>query len=250
MSAPLRALIVDDEPVGRQCIRLLLDPDAEVTVVGEASNGSAALAAVAELAPDLLFLDVQMPGMNGFEMLERLPGPRPVIIFSTAYDEYALKAFEAHATDYLLKPFTNGRFREALDHAKALARLTRPGTSARSGVKAEPAYLEHIAVKTSTGVTLVPVEQVDWIEAAADYVRIHTASRTYLLRYAIGHLEARLDPAVFVRVHRATIVNLSRMTELKTVQDEVLVAVLPHGVRRRISRQGKAQLEKALGQRL
>ena len=250
MTAPLRALIVDDEPVGRQCIRLLLDPDTDVTVVGEASTGSAALAAVAELAPDLLFLDVQMPGMNGFELLERLPGPRPVVIFSTAYDEYALKAFEAHATEYLLKPFTNHRFREALDHAKTMARLMRSELAARAEGNTARPYLGHIAVRTSAGVTLVPVAGVDWIEAAADYVRIHTASRTHLLRAAIGQLEVRLDPAVFVRVHRATIVNLARMTELRTVRGDVLVAVLPQGVQRRISRQGKTQLERALGQPL
>ena len=249
MTAPLRALIVDDEPVGRQCIRLLLDPDSDVTVVGEAADGAAALTAVAELEPDILFLDVQMPGMNGLDLLERLPSPRPVIIFSTAYDEYALQAFEAHAIDYLLKPFTNRRFRDALEHAKSIARLTK--TPSRHALDREvQSYLEHVAVRTSSGVTLVAVAQIDWIEAAADYVRLHTDTRTFLLRSPIGQLEARLDPSTFVRVHRATIVNLRRMTELKTVNGEAFVAVLPHGVRRRVSRHGKSQLEKILGQRL
>ena len=249
MTAPLRALIVDDEPVGRQCIRLLLDRDDDVTVVGEAADGSTALTALAELAPDLLFLDVQMPGMSGFDVLERLPARRPVVIFSTAYDEYALRAFEAHAIDYLLKPFTNGRFRDALAHAKAIARLTLTDESRDTG-STRPRYLEHIAVRTSVGVTLIPVAQVDWIEAAADYVRIHTEARTFLLRSPIGQLEARLDPSAFVRVHRATIVNLAKMTELKALNGEAFVALLPHGVRRRVSRQGRAQLEKVLGQRL
>ena len=254
MTAPLRALVVDDEPVARQCIRLLLAPDTDVTVVGEAADGSTALAALAELAPDLLFLDVQMPGINGFEVLERLPAPRrPVVIFSTAYDEYALRAFEAHAIDYLLKPFTNSRFRDALAHAKAIARLTMTASSQdepRDTAGPRRTYLEHIAVRTSVGVTLIPVAQVDWIEAAADYVRIHTEPRTFLLRSPIGQLEARLDPSVFVRVHRTTIVNLARMTELKALNGEAFIALLPHGVRRRVSRQGRAQLEKVLGQRL
>ena len=248
MSAPLRALIVDDEPVGRQCIRLLLGADPEVVVVGEAANGAAALAAIAELDPDLLFLDVQMPGMNGLEMLDRVEERRPVVVFSTAYDEYALRAFESHAVEYLLKPFTDGRFREALDHAKTMARLmSAQDVEAR---RSTPPFLEHIAVKTSTGVAIVPTEQLDWIEAAADYVRLHTAERSYLHRAPIGHLEAQLDPTRFVRVHRATIVNLARCTELKTVRGDALVALLPNGVRRPVSRQGRAQLERALRQRL
>jgi two-component system, LytTR family, response regulator len=188
-----------------------------------------------------------MPGLNGFDVLERLPARRPVVIFSTAYDEYALRAFEAHAIDYLLKPFTNRRFRDALEHAKAMARLTKPGPPRDSG---RSTYLEHIAVRTSVGVTLVPVAQIDWIEAAADYVRIHTEAKTFLLRSPIGQLEARLDPAVFVRVHRATIVNLTKMTELKVIHGEAFVALLPHGARRRVSRQGRAHLERVLGQRL
>ena len=249
MTTPLRALIVDDEPVGRQCIRLLLDPDTDVTIVGEAANGAAALTALAELQPDLLFLDVQMPGMNGFDVLNRVPAPRPVVIFSTAYDEYALQAFEAHAIEYLLKPFTNRRFRDALEHAKTIARLRR-APSPHVSEREPPSYLEHLAVRTSLGVTLVAVSQIDWIEAAADYVRLHTDTRTFLLRSPIGQLEARLDPSTFVRVHRATIVNLRRMTELKTVNGEAFIAVLPHGVRRRVSRHGKSQLEKVLGQRL
>lgn len=248
MNSPLRALIVDDEPVGRQCIRLLVHSDQDVTVVGEASNGSTALAAVEALAPDILFLDVQMPGMDGFQLLEQIENPRPVIIFSTAYDEYALRAFEAQATDYLLKPFTNRRFYEALEHAKTIARSRVAAPKDRGHT--EPSHLAQIAVRTATGVSLVPVSQIDWIEAAADYVRIHSDGRSFLLRSLIGQLEHRLDPRVFVRVHRATIVNLAKLTELRTVRGEVLVAVLPHGVRRRVSRHGKTLLERALGQRL
>jgi two-component system LytT family response regulator len=248
--APLRALIVDDEPVGRQCIRILLGEDPEVSIVGEAANGVAALSAVADLTPDLLFLDVQMPGMNGFELLDRLPARRPEVIFSTAYDEYALRAFEVRAVDYLLKPFTNRRFAEALDHAKTIARLRRLEHVNAFVDPPAPLYLQQLAVKTSAGVTLVVVEQIDWIEAAGDYVHLHAQGRAHLIRCPIGQMEARLDPRRFVRVHRATIVNLARLAELKAIGDDVLVAVLPHGVRRRISRQGRAELEKAIGQRL
>jgi two-component system, LytTR family, response regulator len=258
MTQPLRALIVDDEPVGRQCIRILLDADPEVSIVGEAANGVTGLAAVTDLAPDLLFLDVQMPGMNGFELLDRLPARRPEVIFSTAYDEYALRAFEVRAVDYLLKPFTNRRFAEAVAHAKSIALLRRQAEALAADVPeaveltgiGSAHYLEQIAVKTSAGVILVAVEHIDWIEAAGDYVHLHAQGRAHLLRCPIGQLEARLDPHRFVRVHRATIVNLARLSELKAAGDDALVAVLPHGVRRRISRQGRVQLEKALRQRI
>jgi two-component system LytT family response regulator len=248
VTGALRALIVDDEPRGRQCVRILLDADAEVETVGEAADGTAALEAVAALRPDLLFLDVQMPGMDGFDLLRLLPGePGPVVVFSTAYEQHALRAFEAHAVEYLVKPYTDARFARALAHAKRIARDRRRAADTAS---AREPPLGRFAVKALGRVVLVPVEETDLILAAGDYVRIFSGGRRYLLRASIGELQRRLDPARFIRVHRTCLVNLGRVIGFPLTRSGALMVALPGGITRRVSRQGRAELRRVLRQRI
>ena len=248
MTPRLSALIVDDEPRARECVRMLLDADPEVETVGEAGDGVAALEAVAALRPELLLLDVRMPGMDGFELVRRLPGgATPVVVFSTAYEEHAPRAFEAHAVEYLVKPFTDARFARALTHAKGIARDRR--RAIEPAVARRP-RLERFAVKSAGRVVLLPVEETDWILAAGDYVRIYSGGRPYLLRASIGALQRRLDPDRFIRVHRTCLVNLAHVTGFPTSRAGTLLVSLPHGVTRRVSRQGRAELRRVLHQRV
>ena len=248
MTAALRAVIVDDEPRGRQCVRMLLDADADVETVGEAADGMAALEAMAALRPDLLFLDVQMPGMDGFDLLRHLPRePAPVVVFSTAYEEHALRAFEAHAVEYLVKPYTDARFARALAHAKRIARERR--RAAESAPAPEP-HLERFVVKSLGRTVLVPAEETDWIQAARDYVRIFSGGHRYLLRASIGDLQRQLDPARFIRIHRTSLINLDRVTGFPVTRGGSLLVSLPGGVTRRVSRQGRSELRRVLRQRI
>ena len=246
-TAPLTVLIVDDELTSRQCVRMLLAEDPEVVTVGEAADATAALAAVEALRPDLMFLDVQMPEVNGFELLGRMrEAERPVVVFSTAYGQYALRAFDVHGADYLVKPFTDARFRQALDHAKRLARTQRPATDPAEPVR----RLRQFSVRVHGDRTvLVPVAEVEWIAAARDYVRIHSRGRAHLVRGAIGDIEAQLDPAEFVRVHRTCLVRVRAIVELRRAAGGALVVALPGGVVRRVSRRGRVELRRALGPR-
>jgi two-component system LytT family response regulator len=249
----IRALIVDDEPIARETLRLGLGADPEVTVVGEAS-GAEAVPLVAATRPDLLLLDVQMPGMNGFEVLEAIgPGTVPVVIFVTAYDQYALKAFEVHALDYLLKPFDDRRLGETLARAKVQLRSAQAQSIEARLVnfleeheRAARPYLERFVVRGRDKTLFVPCEAVDWIRGADDYVELHAGRDAHLLRERLADLEARLDPGRFARIHRSTIVNLDRVRELHPLFRGDCEIVLRDGARLRLSRSRRAEFEERL----
>jgi two-component system LytT family response regulator len=218
----IRVLIIDDEPLGRTIIREMLKNDSEITIVGECANGYEAIESIRDHQPDLIFLDVQMPEISGFEALAALDVPRlPMIIFVTAYEQYAVRAFEVHAVDYLLKPFDSQRFNAALDHAKSqLKRGERDVLGKRilallEEQRPKPAYLERVVIKAQGRVFFLKVDEIDWIEAAGNYVSLHVKKESYLLRETISGLAAQLDPARFPRIHRSQIVNLDRVRELR-----------------------------------
>jgi len=257
----LRAVVVDDEPLAREGIRLLLKDDADVELVAEAANGKDALSAIRGKKPDLVFLDVQMPEMDGFEVLRSLERPLPAVIFTTAYDRYALKAFEVHALDYLLKPFDDERFREALGRAKTTLKLARVSELSQRLIslldqEQKPAiatkpetpkeYLSRLAIKDVGRVVFLNIEEVDWIEAADYYVQLHAGPKTYLHRETMQSLEAQLDPRRFLRIHRSAIVNCSRVKELRSHGRRDLSVVLTGGAELRVARSYRDKLESLL----
>jgi two-component system LytT family response regulator len=216
-----RVLIVDDEPLARRRIRRMLSGELDMSVVGECADGLAAVSAIKDLNPDLVFLDVQMPEMNGLEVI-RAVGPRrlPALVFVTAYDTYALQAFEAEALDYLLKPFDAHRFRETLQRVRRRLgedrdRLSEQISQLASRFGAGPQYLQRLVVKMEDRMILVNVEEVDWLEAAGNYVCVHVGKHSHIVRESLSHFESSLDPAHFVRIHRSTLVNLNRIRELR-----------------------------------
>jgi two-component system LytT family response regulator len=255
----IRALVVDDEPLARQNLRVLLAADPDVEIVAECGTGREALAAIASESPDLVFLDIQMPEMDGFEVLERLDArTAPAVVFVTAYDQYAIRAFEVRAIDYLLKPFDDGRFRKALEQAKdeiarrdasdlgrKLLALLEERDRADAPSRPHP-YLTRILVKTPTRVSFVPVGDVDWIEAAGAYVQLHVGARTHLLRETMTALEEKLDPDRFVRIHRSTIVNVGRVVELRPDAYGDYLVALVDGTQLKMSRGRREHVEARL----
>jgi len=222
----LRTLIVDDEPLAREGLRVRLTREPDVEIVGEAIDGVAAIDAILALTPDVVFLDVQMPGLGGFDVLERVSETHlPIVIFVTAYDQYALKAFDVHALDYLLKPFSDARFTLAMTRARqALASDADRDTDHRiaallaaRSAQAPPAkpYLVRLPVKDRDRYLLLRIDEITWIEAAQNYVQIHAKRGTFLVRGTMADLETQLDPARFARIHRSTLVNLDRVREIK-----------------------------------
>ena len=235
----LRALIVDDEPLARSNLTVLLRQDPEIGVISESGSGTEAIGEIRVGKPDLLFLDVQMPECDGFDVLELLGGDvPPAIIFVTAYDQYALRAFEAGALDYLLKPFDNPRFELALGRAKQRI---------RSGER--PSKLERFAIKSAGQVAFLKIAEIDWIEAADYYACLHVSGHSHLLRRSMAELEEDLDPAMFCRVHRSSIVNLERVRRLKIGEDGEYEVVLEGGARVRLSRKYRKTLQERLGLR-
>lgn len=250
----MTALIVDDEPLARRKIRALLSGDPEVRVISECSNGQQAIGAINELRPDLVFLDVQMPEVSGFDVLARLAPERiPLVIFVTAYDQYCLQAFECSALDYLLKPVDRKRFRLSLDRAKSrIASNRNSGLAAEAAVilenwKARPQYLERIAIKTGGRVLLARTDDIDWIEAQGKYVLVHIGGQSHMLRDGMAALEAQLDPRKFLRIHRSAIVNLDRIRELEPWFHNEYRVVLADGTRLMLSRTCKKRLADLLG---
>jgi len=235
--APIRTLIVDDEPLARANLRVLLARHPDVSIVGECASAAEAAAAVRNTKPDLLFLDVQMPEGDGFEMLE-LCGPElpRAIVFVTAYDRYALKAFEAGALDYLLKPFDDRRFEKAL--ARARERLAQGQAGGRR---------EWIAVRSAGQIAFVKQVEIDWVEAADYYACLHTAGKTYMLRRTLAELENELDERRFCRIHRSAIVNLDRVRALVSEEDGEYRVALQSGIRLRLSRTYRKELQSRLG---
>lgn len=243
----LRLLIVDDEPLARQRLRDVLSTRADIIVVGDAEDGPSAVAAVSTHAPDVVLLDIQMPGMDGIRVAERLSDPSPIIIFVTAYDQHAIRAFEVHAVDYVLKPFEPERLFAALAHAQRMhARMdTTPERTPAdwramlAELRATPPWLERVAIRLGDRIYYVRLTDVDWIEADGNYVRLHTGSKSHLLRRAIRQLTDELDPRQFARIHRSAIVNIERIAELRVQPDGDYLVVLSTGVRLKMLRKYK-----------
>ncbi|HET9711878.1 MAG TPA: LytTR family DNA-binding domain-containing protein [Pyrinomonadaceae bacterium] len=218
----IRALIVDDEPLARDRIREMLKEHPEIEVIGEARNGREAIDSVVSHNPDLVFLDVQMPDFDGFDVLQNLNVEQlPVVIFVTAYDQHALRAFDAHAVDYLTKPFDRKRFAEAVDQAKVYLKGTKEPDTARilsmlQELRAGGSYLERFAIKNGEKVFFVRAEDVDAIEAQGNYVRLSLGNSSHLLRDTLNNIESQINPRRFVRIHRRTIVNIDRIKEVQT----------------------------------
>ena len=241
----LRAVIVDDEELARAFLREMLRGHPEIELAAECANGFEAVKAVVEHSPDLLFLDVQMPKLDGFEVLELIE-PGPAVVFVTAYDQYAMRAFDAHAVDYLLKPFGADRFERALERAKArLGERKLPTEVAADRPATERP--QRIVVKDGTKVHVIPLDRLDYVEAQDDYVALHSAGKSYLKQQPIGSLESALDPARFVRIHRSTIVNLERVARIEPYGKESRLAILHDGTRLPVSRSGYARLLEAMG---
>jgi len=242
-------LIVDDEELARKVLRELLTEHGEVEIVAECKNGLEAVKGVSEHQPDLLFLDVQMPKLTGFDVLE-LIGTDVSVIFVTAYDEYAMKAFEVHAVDYLLKPVGKERLAAALQRVRARSSKKRPAPAELS-TAARPAgqFAERLVVKDGTRVTLIPVVKLDYAEAQDDYVALASEGRKHLKQQTIASLEAALDPKQFVRIHRSYVVNLERVTRIEPYGKDSRVAVLSSGVRLPVSRAGYGRLQALLDER-
>ncbi len=239
----IRALIVDDEPLARERIRNLVERDPEVVVAAECRDGQEAIAAIRERAPDLVFLDVQMPEKSGFDVIAEVDvAVLPVIVFVTAHDDYALRAFEVAALDYLLKPFDEDRFSKTLDRAKTQIRSRRPDEfqqrvlSMMEGLRTAPRGLERLIVKTGGQLVFLKTEEVDWIQAEGNYVRLHVGRASHLVRETIQSLEASLDPARFMRIHRSTIVNLDRVREIQPLVHGEYRVVLTDGTKLSLSR--------------
>jgi len=246
----ISALIVDDEPLARERLRTLLEQDPEIEIVGECGNGRAAVSAIQKRAPRLLFLDVQMPGLDGFGVLEAVgPERMPATIFVTAYDQYALRAFDFHAVDYLLKPFDRERFEKALRHAKAQILGPAQGEiherlwALLQGLRPAPRYLDRLLVKSSGRVFFLRAAEVDWIEAAANYVRLHAGKENHLLRETMNSIEEKLDPAQFLRIHRSSIVNIERIKEMHPWFRGDHVLILRDGTRLTLSGSYRKQFE-------
>ena len=253
-SAAMKTLIVDDEPLARRKIRALLSNDPEVQVVAECAGGDEAICRINELRPDLVFLDVQMPEVNGFDVLGALaPDRMPVIVFVTAYDQYCLQAFEYNALDYLLKPVDRKRFRVSLERAKARVASNKSGSLTAEAAamlqtwKAKPPYLERIAIKSSGRILLARTDEIDWIEAQGKYVLLHLGKESHLVRDGMAALESQLDPRQFLRIHRSVIVNLDRVRELEPWFHNEYRVVLADGTRLMLSRTCKKKLADLLG---
>jgi two-component system LytT family response regulator len=244
----LRAVIVDDEDLARAIVREFLSHAPDIEIAAECSNGFEAVKVIGEVKPDLLFLDVQMPKLDGFEVLE-LIDESPAVIFTTAYDSYAMKAFDAHAVDYLLKPFSAERFQTALERARQRLRensnpdISR-GAAADLAAAARPPsqYAERLVVKDGAKVTIIPLEKLDYVEAQDDYVALHSQKKSYLKQQTISSLEASLDPQHFVRIHRSCIVNVERIARIEPYTKDSRVAVLNDGTQLPVSRAGYARL--------
>lgn len=256
----IRTLIVDDEPLARRTIRDLLSGDTEIEITGECGSGHEAVDFIRRQPPDILILDIQMPGMNGFEVLARIDHGRiPAIVFITAFDQYALKAFEVHAMDYLLKPFTDERFSETMRQAKShveLREMNRLSQSLRdlldeyaraeTGALKRKSFLTRFMIKTGSRVVFVNASDVDWITADNYYIKLHVNGKSHLLRISMNELEEKLDPKRFLRIHRSTIINFDRVKELHQNPNGEYIVVLKNGTELKLSRSRRERLDALL----
>ena len=245
-SAALRVVIVDDEEPARMALRHALGVLGGVDVLAECENGFEAVRVVTELQPDLLFLDVQMPKLDGFEVLELLGGGMPVV-FVTAYDEFALRAFDVHANDYLLKPYTDERLAAALLRARERTPAARPAIAAlRAAARPADTPLERVVIRDGGQVHVLPVGKIDYVEAQDDYVAFRSGGKSFLKEQTLSDLEAALDPRQFVRVHRSYVLNIERLSKVELYAKDSRVAILADGTKLPISRAGYQRLQKVL----
>ena len=249
-----RVLIADDEPLARERLRMLLAQESEVTIVAECQDGTETIAAIQDLQPDLVFLDVQMPGATGFDVIEAIgPARMPPVVFVTAYDRYALRAFDVSALDYLLKPFDRERFQQALARARQQVRQQTHGELERRllalvhGLQEPSQRVDRFVVKAGGRVYFVRTDEIDWIEAAGNYVKLHVGGETHLMRETMAGIEAQLDPDTFFRIHRCHIVNIERVRELQPWFNGEYVVCLKTGTRLTLSRGYREKLQQRLG---
>lgn len=241
----MKVLIIDDEPLARSIVAEYLQHYADFKLVQECKDGFEGVKAIQQHQPDLIFLDIQMPKINGFEMLELLDTP-PAVIFATAHDEFAIKAFEAHAVDYLLKPFSRERFDRAIQKFRTEAVKTKP-VQELLATMAQPEERQRLVVKKGNNIVIVPIHQVFYIEAFDDYVKVHTKDGFYLKKKTMSHYEKVLDGNQFVRIHRSYLLNLQELTRIEPLEKDTHVALLRHGERLPLSASGYARLKEVLG---
>ena len=244
----IRTILIDDEPLSREIVKSYLKGYPDVSVVEECNDGFEGVKAIQQHKPDLIFLDIQMPKINGFEMLELIEQV-PAVIFTTAFDEYAIRAFEANATDYLLKPFSEDRFKKAMDKFLEKARSGATDQSAHlAGTLAQaPVSPDRIVVKTGTKVKIIPVKDIHFLEADDDFVRIVTDEGGFLKNKTLQYYEKALDPALFVRVHRSYLLHVNRITRIDPYQKESHLAILRDGKQIPVSKTGYVRLKEVLG---
>jgi two-component system LytT family response regulator len=244
---PITAVLIDDEPLARIIVREYLQTHSNITILQECNDGFEGLKAIQQFHPDLIFLDIQMPKINGFEMLELVENP-PAVIFTTAFDEYAIRAFETHAVDYLLKPFSKERFDKALrkwmdQYEPASAQQqSLLDTAAES-----PAQQQRVVVKTAGKIKIIPIEDIHYLEAADDYVKIHTHNGAFLKNRTMGYFEKVLDPTRFVRTHRSYIINIQQVTRIDPYEKDSHLCVLSSGAQVPVSKAGYVKLRSVLG---
>ncbi len=254
----IRAIIVDDEPLAREKVQLFAKGETDIEIVDVCSNGHEAITSFRKFTPELLFLDIQMPEMTGFEVIKHLhSNPLPGIIFITAYDEFALRAFEFHALDYLLKPFDRERFQKAVAHAREALRSTSESQVTTEQIKAlldsmkeTPAKLERLIVKTNGRIIFLRLEEIDWMEAAGNYIKLHVGNESHLVRETMNNLEQQLHPQQFIRIHRSTIINIEKIKELQPYFNGEYKVVLKNNTQVILSRGFRENFTKILGKPL
>jgi two-component system, LytTR family, response regulator len=245
----MKTIIIDDEPLARSIIREYLQFHPELELIAECSDGFEGVKAIQQMEPDLIFLDIQMPKINGFEMLELIEEP-PAVIFTTAFDEYAIKAFESHAVDYLLKPFSRDRFDKAiskLSQADKSVNNKEKLTPLLESVSNSPAEQQRVVVKLSGKIRIIPVEDIHYLEAADDYVKVHTRDGSFLKNKTMGHFESVMNANQFVRTHRSYIVNITEITRIDPYEKDNHLAILKSGARVPVSKTGYVKLKTVLG---
>lgn len=271
MNRKIRALIVDDESLAREALLVMLNDDPEMEVISECRNGKEAVTVIRQQSPDIVFLDIQMPEMDGFQVVEEVGAKRmPVTVFVTAYDKYALRAFEAHALDYLLKPFDHDRFNTALQRAKSFVQQQKLGEIGESlfavlqdmklktgespseadnrkpELAAQKEPIDRVVIKSSGRIYFLKIEEIDWVEGAGDYLSLHSGSQTHLIRETMGNFQAKLNPRKFLRIHRSTIVNIERIKDIRPLFKGEYVVTLTTGNRLKSSRGYRRELQSLL----